>query len=292
MVEEFVDKVKITVLADNLVGFRGKLFGQHGASYLVEALYKGQLKKILVDTGWNGDALLFNMTALGVEPKSIDAIIITHGHWDHTGGLVKVLENTGGKQIPIVMHPQSLKSVFIAEPFIRPVGIISFSDYSDLRKLGGYPILSRDPVKIGPGIFTTGEIERSSGFEKVEENYQFIDNNGRLVHDEILDDIALVIKLKRGIGVVTGCGHAGVVNIVKKAISLTKEETVRFILGGLHLAQASEDRISKTIEALSSFNIESIYAGHCTGLNASCALQRAFSSKFNQIYVGMSIEVS
>lgn len=292
MNEDYIDKVRIKILADNLVGFRGRFLGQHGASYYIEAKIGEQYKKILVDSGWNAEALLFNMKNLEVDPKNLDAIVITHGHWDHTGGLIKVLENAGGKTIPIIMHPNALKTRFISEPFIRPVGIVSFSELSELKKLGGYPILSRDPIKLFPGVWTTGEIERRNDFEKVEENYEFVDSEGRVRHDDILDDIALVLKLREGIGVITGCGHAGIVNILEKAFSLTGSKKVKFVLGGFHLSEASDERIFKTVQSLSSLDIEAIYAGHCTGTKAICEMLKAFGSKLKQIYVGMTIEIS
>ncbi|HEU97878.1 MAG TPA: MBL fold metallo-hydrolase [Fervidicoccus fontis] len=291
MIEGEVERVNIKVLADNVVGFRGRLLGQHGASYYVEVYSGGSTKRILVDSGWNGDALLFNMKALNLDPRSIDAIVITHGHWDHTGGLVKVLEGSAGKTIPIIMHPYAMKTAFISEPSLRPVGIVSFGDLGELKKLGGYPILSKDPVKIAPGVATTGEIERKNDFERVEENYIFVDEDGKLRHDDILDDIALVIKFKDGVGVITGCGHSGIVNILEKAISLSNSERVKFVLGGFHLSEASEERISRTIKSLSSLNIENIYAGHCTGMRAICEMRRAFGTKFKQIHVGMEIEM-
>jgi len=290
--EGFVDSVRVVVLADNVVGFRGRLLGQHGASYLLEARYGREVKRVLIDTGWNGEALLFNMKSLEIDPRNLDAIVLTHGHWDHTGGLVKVLESAGGRTIPIIMHPLALKASFVAEPYLRPVGIVSFHDLGELKRLGGYPIVTKDPVKIAPGLFTTGEIERRSDFERVEESYMFVDNEGRLKHDDLLDDTALVVRLRDGIGVITGCGHAGIVNILNKAVSLSGSRKIRFLLGGFHLAEASDERISKTIESLSSFDIESIYAGHCTGMRAFCELQRTFGSKFKQIHVGMSIELS
>ncbi|MEM0061506.1 MAG: MBL fold metallo-hydrolase [Fervidicoccaceae archaeon] len=292
MKDKFVDRIRIRVLADNQVGFRGKLLAQHGASYFLEASWGEEKRRILVDTGWNGEALLFNMKMLEIDPKSIDAIVITHGHWDHTGGLLKVLEKAEGKQIPIVMHPLALKTSFISEPFIRPVGILSFSEIGELKRLGGYPILSRDPVEIAPGILTTGEIERRNDFETVEEPYMFVGKEGELERDIISDDIALVIKFRSGIGIVTGCGHSGIINILEKARALTGETKIKFIIGGLHLAEASDERIIRTVSHLSKLDIDAICAGHCTGLRASCELLRSFGTKFKQIHVGMSMEFS
>jgi len=134
-------------------------------------------------------------------------------------------------------------------------------------------------------------VERITDFEEVGIPLKTLNEEGRVVEDVMKDDISLVANVKgKGIVIVSGCSHAGIVNITKKAIKLTGEEKILAIIGGLHLIDASFDRIRKTVEALKGFDIDMISAGHCTGFKAQVELYKAFGERFIPLHTGMKFE--
>jgi 7,8-dihydropterin-6-yl-methyl-4-(beta-D-ribofuranosyl)aminobenzene 5'-phosphate synthase len=151
--------------------------------------------------------------------------------------------------------------------------------------------LTRDPFEIMPGLQTTGEVPRETAFEEPGLSLSTI-KEGRVVDDLIMDDISVVARVRdKGLVALTGCSHAGIVNITRHALNLTGEKKVEGILGGLHLVGATADRIHKTVDALAQLGPGWIAAGHCTGFGAQAALSAAFGDRFSPLCCGFRLAV-
>ena len=286
-----LDSLKITVLAEDSVLYESPYLGQHGISLLLEGVRGEDAKRILVDVGQNSKALLSNMRIMNVSPSATDAIVLTHCHYDHTQGIVTMLKEIGKGDIPVIAHPDIFRLHFLTEPYIRHVGIIQSDSREEIEKADGSLFLTKDPLTLMPGITTTGEVKRQVEFEEVGIELKTIEN-GKIRDDTMLDDISVVANVKeKGLVIVTGCSHAGIVNIVKQAIELTGCDKIEGIIGGLHLIEASDTRIKRTVEELSKLNLAWICAGHCTGFKAQVELYLAFKERFSPLHTGMKFEV-
>jgi len=288
---DLLASLKVTVLAEDSVQYESPLLGQHGISFLLEARKHDLCRRILVDVGQNSSALLHNMNLLGVQPSTIDALFLTHCHYDHTQGTVEVLKAVGKKGLPVVAHPDTFRPHFIKDPYLRHVGVMPEDSRPKIEEAGGLLFLTTDPFPFLPGLVTTGEVRRQTDFEEVGiALFTLVD--GRLVQDGMMDDISLVAQVQdKGLVIVTGCSHAGIVNIVKHSVEQTGENRIAAILGGFHLLAASKERIGRTAEALSQFDIELISAGHCTGFKAQAALYQIFKDRFKPLQTGMTFDL-
>ena len=263
-------QIQITTLCENTaeLGF----IAEWGLSVLVEA----DGHRILVDTGLNISAL-HNAHVLGIDLSTIDKIVLSHSHADHTGGLRDVIAQTG--KVEVIGHPdiwgptysrrQGQKARYIGIPFSRQA----------LEGLGATFILERGPVRISNRIMTTGEIPMTTDFEVIDDNL-FVQENGTLVPDTLDDDQALVINADYGLVVVLGCGHRGIVNTLRRAKEITGNDTVYAAIGGTHLLRASDERLDRTIEELQKMGIQKLGVSHCTGFHASARLAQAFGETF------------
>jgi 7,8-dihydropterin-6-yl-methyl-4-(beta-D-ribofuranosyl)aminobenzene 5'-phosphate synthase len=286
-----LNKLRILVIAEDSVGYESPYLGQHGISFLITAERDGVVKNILVDVAQNPDALIENIDKMQIDLSCIDAVVLTHCHYDHTQGLGKVLKEIGKKDLPIIAHPDIFRLNFITDPYLRHVGVMDGDKKADIEASGGTLYLTKDPLEIIPGLFTTGEVERVTDFEEVGINL-FTIENGELRRDLMLDDISIVANIRgKGLVIVTGCSHAGIVNITRQAIKLTDTEKIHGIIGGFHLIESSESRIKKTAQALKEFNPDWIYAGHCTGFRAQVELYNTFKDRFSPLHTGMIVEV-
>lgn len=278
-------KIKITVLVEDSVRKRG-LVAQHGLSMLVEILKDDKELTVLMDTGQDAEILLKNADILGVDLELVDVIVLSHGHYDHAGGLIGVLKEIG-RPIPVIAHPKAFEGKFASKPHLRYIGV----NYTlkDVRNAGGIPVLSKTPVHIFDGVSTTGEIERTTSFEVVE---GFLRIEGeRLVEDEIPDCQSLIMWDEEDLVVLTGCAHAGVVNTIKHAMQISKAKKLKAVIGGFHLEKASEQRIKLTIEEISKFNSEIVAPMHCTGFRATAKIAEAFNKQFKLLKTGSILEL-
>jgi len=288
---DLLSSLKITVLAEDSVQYESPLLGQHGISFLLEARMQDVCRRILVDVGQNPSALLHNMRLLGIQPSIIDALFLTHCHYDHTQGTVEVLKAIGKRGFPVVAHPDTFRPHYVKDPYLRHVGVMPEDSRPKIEEAGGLLFQTTDPFPFLSGLITTGEVRRQTDFEEVGIAL-FTLADGHMVQDTMKDDISLVAQVRdKGLVIVTGCSHAGIVNIVKHSVELTGEHRIAAILGGFHLLAASEERIGKTVAALSQFDIELISAGHCTGFKAQSALYQTFKDRFKPLQTGMIFEI-
>lgn len=270
--------MRLTIIFENHAGYRKGLLGYHGFSALVE--HRG--KKVLVDTGTDGKVLLGNMTELGFSPDEIDAVFLTHGHYDHTGGLRAFLESRNSG-IDVYAHPGIFARRIALKSYRREIGIPFGRE--ELESLGARFHLSPKPAEFLPGFVSSGEIERITWDRAV--GHLVLD--GKTVPDPVLDDIALIVDLGDGVAVITGCGHSGVINIARHAVELTGKPVLALI-GGFHLRGAGRALLEDAARKLAELGVEKLYAGHCTGLEEFAFLASALGN-VEGLYVGKVIEL-
>lgn len=258
---------RILVLADNHAAGRG-LRGEHGLAFRVEC--GGTV--VLFDTG-QGLVLRENARALGVDLAAVRSVALSHGHYDHTGGLAAVLAAASGP-VTVYGHPEVMRERWsLSGGAAHPVGLPSESR----RALAGDRVRlawSAAPVALGPGIWLTGQIPRIHPEEAWSGPF-FYDAAGTQP-DAIPDDQALYIETAAGVVVVLGCAHAGVINTLDYIGERTKGQPVRAVIGGTHLGAADAERLAWTIARLRSFGIRRLAPMHCSGQTGFARLQAAF----------------
>ena len=265
-------QLQITTLSENTAGL-GNFLGEWGLSLLVET--EGQ--NILFDTGQSISAS-HNADLLGIDLGNIDRIVLSHGHYDHTGGLRQILRRMR-KEIEIIAHPdiwavkysrrEGQEDKYIGIPF----------HHQTLESLGARFNLTKEPVRISDNIITTGEIPMVTDYEEIEP-YLVVKQDDGFIPDKLLDDQAIIINTEPGLVVVLGCAHRGIVNTLYHARELTGVKTVHTVLGGCHLMDASEERVRLTLAALKKLGVQRIGVSHCTGLPASAIMAQEFGDGF------------
>jgi len=287
-----MESVKITVLVDNTTHYEGPILAENGLSLLIEAKKEDFFIRILFDAGLTGNSLIENSRNLKIDLSSIDMIVISHNHYDHTGGLLKVLEEIN-KPLPIIIHPDALKQKYAILPSLR-IKKLTYTGppfpWEKVLDKGGMILPSRTPLNIAENIVVTGEIPRLTEFESVEGFY--VVENGDLKRDLLLDDQALLLKMRNGLIVITGCGHSGIINTLRWGMKITDSQNVRAIVGGFHLISASSERIKKTVYELKKFEPEIVIPMHCTGFKAKKEIAEALPTAFKELYCGDSIEIT
>jgi len=264
-------QIKLTTLCENTAAEVGFL-AEWGWSILVQV----SDKTVLFDTGTSSVAVR-NADKLGIDLQSIDKIVLSHAHRDHTGGLREVLRRTG--EVDVIAHPgiwdlkykrrsAEEKAVYNGIPFAR----------EELEKYALFN-LTKEPVYISESILTTGEIPITTDFETIEPHF-YLKQKGTFQHDPFADDLALIVKTAKGLVVILGCAHRGMINTLRHARNLAGDERVYAVIGGTHLYPKNDDQIGKTIESLKEIDVQRIGVSHCTGFHAAMRLAQAFGDRF------------
>jgi len=276
-------KSKITTLVENTVAQSGKnLIGEHGLSFYIET----ESNKILFDTGQNL-AISNNAKVLGIDLSLIDTVILSHGHYDHSGGLKSLLECN--RNFTLYAHPDVFdQKVKDADDKFNYIGIPVEKNL--LEEKGIEIKLDRNPAQIAPGIMTTGEIPLENDFEGLESVF-YIKKENAVIADTLADDLALILDTDKGLTVLLGCSHRGVINTLSQVVRLTTKKSINAILGGLHLGKASDSKLSKIMAHRGGFGLEKIEVGHCTGTRAFVALSNEFPNRVFLNTVGHVVSV-
>jgi len=265
-------KLGITTLSENTVAMPN-LLAEWGLSILVET----DTVNVLLDTGSSISAS-HNADILGVDLGKIDGLVLSHGHFDHTGGLRQVLLKMR-KRVEIIAHPDVWAAKYARRrgQEARYIGI-PFRQ-QELESLGADFNLTTKPVKITDNIMTTGEVPTVTEFEEIDP-YLCVKEDTDFKPDKLLDDQALIINTEQGLVVVLGCAHRGIINTLYHAQQLTGVKQIQMVVGGCHLIGASEERIMLTITALRELGVSRIGVSHCTGLPAAAIMAQEFGESF------------
>lgn len=275
---------KLTVISNNkaLTGFSE----EHGFSMLI----KFDNSKILFDTG-NGVAFRNNISTLGIDISTIDSLVLSHGHYDHGGNIDFVYQLS--PSIKIFHHPLVIKKRFSIhkdrDPMVRMIGL-SPENRAILTNTStdSVTFAVMEPTQVVDGIFMTGEIPRLSAEDA---GGPFFDDGAGNVIDTIPDDQAIWMNGDDGLIIITGCCHSGLINSVEYIRKVSGVQKVKAIIGGLHLAKASESRVRESINYINGLNLKVIYPGHCTGEHIIDRFKCELNCSVKDILAGSSIEI-
>jgi 7,8-dihydropterin-6-yl-methyl-4-(beta-D-ribofuranosyl)aminobenzene 5'-phosphate synthase len=274
---------QLTVLCENSVEKPVHAIGEHGFACLVET----EAGTYLFDTG-QGLGLLHNAKLLNVSLNALQGIVLSHGHFDHTGGLLMALSQTDS--VPVYGHPALFRERFWVGKFEQRSNGIPFSN-KQLENGGACFDLSTEFRMIAPGLWLTGEVPRVTNFEKPDLALNYKDDSGALVHDTIEDDCSLVIESKRGLVVVLGCAHAGLVNILHYVTEKMGDDSIYAVIGGMHLAPVTDKQFNQTLSILKQYNVRKIGVGHCTGQRRSAELFAQLPNETFFLSVGSTLSI-
>jgi 7,8-dihydropterin-6-yl-methyl-4-(beta-D-ribofuranosyl)aminobenzene 5'-phosphate synthase len=288
-----VKKLKITTIGDNLVYEEGH--GQAGLSLLLELIDAGgKPRKVLFDTGDNKEALMHNIKFLKLNLRDIDAVVLSHGHLDHTAATVEVVEAAGG--IKVYGHPHTFIQRFVKRngKRIRNIGVPKGQGIAEIERAGGEVLLSTEPTEVVPGLWTTGQIGRKT-FETVIDlpggGKLVADVDGKETEDRVLDDLAMWTDVEEvGPFVVTGCAHSGPINTLVQVQRLGSFDRISGLVGGTHMLWRSDDYVQRTISELKKFDFAVVSPCHCTGWKATTWSWQAFPKGFILNYCYRVIE--
>ena len=286
-----IKSLKITTIADNLVLIGGG-WGQWGLSYLLELTdSKGVPRKVLFDTANDKEPFLYNIEKMELDLSDLDAIVLSHGHSDHTVATVEAVEMDGG--CPVYSHPHCFYARFYETKEGKRIkgGVPEGQGISDIEKAGGRVVLSEKPVEVVPGLWTTGEVPRVNDFEKVSPpgggGKRIVVVDGEEIDDLILCDQSLWMDIEgSGCWVITGCAHSGPVNTVEQVCKLGGFNEISSYIGGTHLVARENEYIYRTAKELEKFNLQLFSPCHCTGFNAMSLLHKEFGDRFAVNYCG------
>jgi 7,8-dihydropterin-6-yl-methyl-4-(beta-D-ribofuranosyl)aminobenzene 5'-phosphate synthase len=302
-----VDELRLTVVMDNTIDvlmagtevarrlpLRPDAFerrvprAEHGFSVLLEVRRGAARGTVLFDTGVSRDGILHNADLMEIDLRDIRAIVLSHGHADHTLGLAGLLERLGPRGLPLVVHPEA----YLERKLVLPTDVevqIPPPRKADLRRAGVEVIEEVGPsLVVGDMVLVSGEVSRTTPFE-TGFPIHWAKRDGTWQPDPLIrDDQCAIINLGgRGLVVVTGCGHAGIVNTIRHAQELTGVQQVHAVVGGFHLTGGFfEQLIPQTVTALQAIDPRYLVPGHCTGWSAAFQLAQAMPEAYLPNSVG------
>lgn len=281
------DDVRITILstmlADAIPGESYSSIGEWGFAALVEVAGK----KYLYDTGFHPDVVATNVEKLGVDLTDVEIVILSHNHGDHIGGLL-TLRNAVKNG-----HPTALSQVHVGEGFAARRGTDAASlqptqaaeTIAEFLATGGNVTIHTQPVNLAPGVWLTGPVPRVHD-ERNWSTSGLVDWRDEAVEDFIPEDMAMVIETSAGLVILSGCGHAGIINTVDHSLALTGAKTVFGAVGGFHLFNAGLETIRWTSDNLERAGLEYFVGAHCTGVEATYAIRKSMDYRRSQSVVG------
>lgn len=273
-----INHLSVTILVDNCTAVP-ELETEHGLAFWIEA----DDTRILFDTG-QSDLLVRNAAALGIDLATADVLVLSHGHYDHTGGVAEILRINPG--VRVCAHPGILQPRFSrkSDGTIKQIGISNLA-LESLSRISDAIIWTSGATMLSPGIGITGKIPRMTNFEDTGGKF-YLDKELSLI-DPIDDDLSLYFLTTQGTVVITGCCHSGLINTLSYIRTLTNNTAIDTVAGGLHLLSATEFRMQKTGDYLEAIGIQRLIPCHCTGEAAIAQLGTRFGSRIAAGAAGM-----
>jgi 7,8-dihydropterin-6-yl-methyl-4-(beta-D-ribofuranosyl)aminobenzene 5'-phosphate synthase len=296
-----VDRVEILTLQDNTIDLTAgdttpmvqrampvkdgrigrSILAEHGFSALLQATSAGTDHQLLFDFGYSPEGAAYNAEALGLDLSRVEALALSHGHFDHFGGLAALVHRVGRKHLPLLLHPEAFRPgrhMKVSEKFS-----LFFPDLTREALVAAEvaPVESADPYPICDAtMLFLGQIPRATAFEKGAPNL-FYQRDGEARRDTFEDDTAMVFHLKgKGLIILSGCAHSGIINTVAHARAVTGVEKVHAVMGGFHLSGPGKaPLIRQTVEAMTAIAPDYVIPTHCTGRNAVMAFEKAMPEK-------------
>lgn len=277
-----IKKSKITTLVDNHALFGSGFWAEHGLSFLIEV----DSQKILFDTGQSAEVIAHNLEKIGEDLNDLNYVILSHGHYDHTGGLKEIARKTDKPNV--FAHPNIFDDKYVKrDEKYKRIGIPF--DVDELKKNFKFQ-LKKEGAEIIKGVRTTGQVPRITKFEHVPSRF-YIKKNDMYINDEIIDDQSLILVTQSGIIVNLGCTHSGLINTLYHVKEITGENEFWGLIGGVHLWSAKEEQLQKTAKVLKEFNLRIIGLSHCSGLNTFLYFSKIFGEKVFLNSAGSVIEI-
>jgi len=295
-----LDKIEIFTLLDNYTdltvmdnndvitrggypqygGLKQPLRAEHGFSLLIHTCRGSEVRSMVFDGGFSPAGAVQNVNKLGLNLKDVESFVLSHGHADHWGGLIRLVKATGRNRMPLVVHPDAFRRfrhslnkslIYYMPPLTR----------RRFANAGFYLQETRAPSLILQGnVLFLGEVPRIHDFEKNESD-SYYRENGVTKRDDFSDDSAIAMMLKgKGLIIVTGCAHAGIINTIDQAIRLTGEKRIFAIMGGFHLTGKTKAQILPILDALRRYNPCYVVPCHCTGRKAAWWIEEAMPEAF------------
>jgi len=281
-----MSQTTITVLCENTAGRPMGLTGEHGFSCLIER--DGQ--NILFDTG-QGMSLATNAKVLRINLADIKTVALSHGHYDHTGGLPAVLYPPRG--VEVVAHPDifTKKYAELGTPGGKQkifIGIKYSRDYLEGALKARFNLI-QDFVDIAPGIYFSGEVPKKTDFEHPDTRLK-VEHNGKMINDPLKDDISLLVETDQGPIILLGCAHSGMVNVMNHFSAKTGHKKFHAVIGGTHLGFMTDlgQQLEKSMDALDDYQVDLIAVSHCTGQQAAAVCYNRFKDRFAFACAGWS----
>jgi 7,8-dihydropterin-6-yl-methyl-4-(beta-D-ribofuranosyl)aminobenzene 5'-phosphate synthase len=272
-------------------GVPDALIAEPGFSALVRIDVGGRRRTLLFDTGVSPGGMVENLRRLGLSLDEVEVIVLSHGHWDHVTGMEGVVKTLGRTALPVMIHPEFWNRRRLRFPGLEPAELPATSR-SALEGMGFSIIEEQQPSFLLDGAaLITGEVDRTTPFETGFAGHEALRDHAWRPDPLILDDQALVLNLgERGLVVLSGCGHAGIVNTVRYARRLTGQPAIAAIIGGFHLSGPMfEAIIDPTVDALAELSPSLLVPAHCTGWKAVHRIATRFPDAFVMSTVGTTI---
>ena len=276
--------LQLDIVCENTVGRPIAACGEHGFACLLQT----SAGRWLFDTG-SGETLLANLAALHLDPRNLDGIILSHGHYDHCGGLLTLLRQTGPRRV--YAHPGIFSTRFWSGQHEQRDISLPFSRH-ELEAAGAEFVFIKDFAELAPGIHFSGEIAREAALETGDPHLvRRSDSGDTWTTDPFADDAALAIDTNKGLVILLGCAHAGLINTVEWFRRNLGDPRIHAIVGGTHLGPASDEQFSATVDYLARLEFDRLGVSHCTGQIRSAQLYAKFPNKVFFANVGTTVKV-